>query len=95
MPIVRRQLLTFMACGLLPLPTLVRAQGRAGESDPLYDKAVDVVLKERRASISFVQRHLGIGYNRAANILEAMENAGIVSKASPTGRRDILVPTRD
>lgn len=68
---------------------------RAGESDPLYDKAVDVVLTERRASISFVQRHLGIGYNRAANILEAMENAGIVSKASPTGKRDILVPTRD
>ena len=68
---------------------------RSGEGDPLYDKAVDVVLREKRASISFVQRHLGIGYNRAANILEAMETAGIVSKASPTGRRDILVPTRD
>ncbi len=68
---------------------------RAGEADPLYDKAVDVVLSERRASISFVQRHLGIGYNRAANILEAMENAGVVSKASATGKREILVPSRD
>ncbi len=68
---------------------------RAGEADPLYDKAVDIVLSERRASISFVQRHLGIGYNRAANILEAMESAGIVSKASPTGKREILVPNRD
>lgn len=68
---------------------------RSGEGDPLYDKAVDVVLREKRASISFVQRHLGIGYNRAANILEAMESAGIVSKANATGRRDILVPTRD
>ena len=68
---------------------------RAGESDPLYDKAVDIVLSERRASISFVQRHLGIGYNRAANILEAMENAGVVSKANATGKREILVPGRD
>ncbi len=68
---------------------------RAGESDPLYDKAVDIVLSERRASISFVQRHLGIGYNRAANILEAMESAGVVSKANSSGKREILVPTRD
>ena len=68
---------------------------RSGEGDPLYDKAVDIVLREKRATISFVQRHLGIGYNRAANILEAMESAGIVSKANATGRRDILVPTRD
>ena len=68
---------------------------RSGESDPLYDKAVAIVLSEKRASISFVQRHLGIGYNRAANLLEAMETAGIVSKATASGKRDILVPTRD
>lgn len=66
---------------------------RSGETDPLYDQAVQVVLSEKRASISFVQRHLGIGYNRAANILEAMEEAGIVSKASATGKRSILVNT--
>ena len=68
---------------------------RAGESDPLYDKAVNIVLSEKRATISFVQRHLGIGYNRAANLLEAMEQAGIVSKASSSGKRTILVPTRE
>jgi S-DNA-T family DNA segregation ATPase FtsK/SpoIIIE len=67
---------------------------RSGEEDPLYDQAVAIVLSEKRASISFVQRHLGIGYNRAANLLEAMETAGIVSKASSTGRREILVPDR-
>lgn len=67
---------------------------RSGESDPLYDKAVAVVLEEKRASISFVQRHLGIGYNRAANLLEAMEAAGLVSKPSAMGKRTILVPER-
>ena len=65
---------------------------RSGESDPLYDKAVDLVLRERRATISFVQRHLGVGFNRAANLLEAMEEARIVSKANSMGRREILVP---
>ena len=68
---------------------------RSGESDPLYDQAVAIVLSEKRASISFVQRHLGIGYNRAANLLEAMEDAGIVSKAAASGKRTILVPTND
>ena len=50
---------------------------------------------EKRASISFVQRHLGIGYNRAANLLEAMESAGLVSKPSSMGKRTILVPDRN
>lgn len=68
---------------------------RSGESDPLYDKAVALVLEEKRASISFVQRHLGIGYNRAANLLEAMESAGLVSKPSSMGKRTILVPDRN
>lgn len=65
---------------------------RSGESDPLYDKAVKVVLHEKRPSISLVQRHLGIGYNRAANILEAMEDAGLVSKPNAVGKRTLLVP---
>lgn len=68
---------------------------RAGEADPLYDRAVAIVLEEKRASISYVQRQLGIGYNRAANLLEAMETAGIVSKPTAMGKRTILVPTRD
>jgi S-DNA-T family DNA segregation ATPase FtsK/SpoIIIE len=63
-----------------------------GESDALYDQAVQVVLKNRRASISLVQRHLRIGYNRAARLLEQMEQSGVVSPMQSNGNRDILVP---
>jgi len=65
-----------------------------GEKDPMYDQAVEVVLKNRRASISLVQRHLKIGYNRAARLVEDMEKAGLVSAMSGSGQRDILVPAR-
>jgi S-DNA-T family DNA segregation ATPase FtsK/SpoIIIE len=67
----------------------------AGEADPLYDQAVEIVLKNRRASISLVQRHLRIGYNRAARLLEDMERAGMVSPMQSNGNREILVPARD
>ena len=63
-----------------------------GEADALYDQAVQVVLKNRRASISLVQRHLRIGYNRAARLLEQMETSGVVSPMQSNGNRDILVP---
>jgi len=66
--------------------------GADGEADALYDEAVAVVLKHRRASISLVQRHLRIGYNRAARLLESMEQAGVVSAMQSNGNRDILVP---
>ncbi|CAB3711768.1 DNA translocase FtsK [Trinickia soli] len=66
-----------------------------GESDPLYDQAVEVVVKNRRASISLVQRHLRIGYNRAARLLEQMEQSGLVSAMSSNGNREILVPSRE
>ena len=65
-----------------------------GEKDPMYDQAVEVVLKNRRASISLVQRHLKIGYNRAARLVEDMEKAGLVSAMSGSGQREILVPVR-
>ncbi len=65
------------------------------ESDPLYDQAVDIVLKSRRASISLVQRHLRIGYNRAARLVEQMENAGLVSSMSSSGNREVLAPSHD
>ncbi|MES2482081.1 MAG: DNA translocase FtsK, partial [Pseudomonadota bacterium] len=65
-----------------------------GEKDPMYDQAVEVVLKNRKASISLVQRHLKIGYNRAARLVEDMEKAGLVSSMNGAGQRDILVPTR-
>jgi len=62
------------------------------EADPMYDEAVEIVLKNRRASISLVQRHLRIGYNRAARLLEQMEKSGLVSAMQGNGNRDILVP---
>ncbi|MEZ7910734.1 MAG: DNA translocase FtsK 4TM domain-containing protein [Propionivibrio sp.] len=64
--------------------------GGNGESDPLYDQAVEVVLKNRRASISLVQRHLRIGYNRSARLIEAMEKAGLVSAMDARGGREVL-----
>jgi DNA segregation ATPase FtsK/SpoIIIE, S-DNA-T family len=68
--------------------------GPAGEADPMYDQAVGIVLQHRRASISLVQRHLRIGYNRAARLLEQMEKSGLVSSMSTNGNRDIMVPAR-
>ena len=71
------------------------ADGATGaEQDPMYDQAVEVVLKNRKASISLVQRHLKIGYNRAARLVEDMEKAGLVSAMSGSGQREILVPAR-
>ncbi|MBL8468397.1 DNA translocase FtsK [Methyloversatilis discipulorum] len=66
-----------------------------GESDPLYDQAVEVVLKTRRPSISLVQRHLRIGYNRAARLIEQMERSGLVSPMNATGGREVLAPARE
>jgi len=71
------------------------AGGGDGESDPLYDQAVAVVLQNKRASISLVQRHLRIGYNRAARLLEQMEKSGLVSAMATNGNRDIIVPRRE
>jgi S-DNA-T family DNA segregation ATPase FtsK/SpoIIIE len=70
------------------------AAGRNGESDPLYDQAVEMVLRTRRASISLVQRHLRIGYNRAARLIEQMEQAGLVSAMQTNGNREVLVPAK-
>jgi len=64
------------------------------ESDPLYDQAVEIVTKSRRASISLVQRHLRIGYNRAARLIEQMERAGLVSSMATNGNREVLVPSK-
>jgi S-DNA-T family DNA segregation ATPase FtsK/SpoIIIE len=68
--------------------------GPGNESDPMYDQAVGIVLQHRRASISLVQRHLRIGYNRAARLLEQMEKSGLVSAMGNNGNRDIIVPAR-
>jgi S-DNA-T family DNA segregation ATPase FtsK/SpoIIIE len=67
---------------------------QGGEADPLYDQAVEIVMRTRRASISLVQRHLRIGYNRAARLIEQMEQAGLVSSMQSNGNREVLVPAK-
>jgi len=70
----------------------VSVEGADAESDPMYDQAVAIVLQTRRPSISLVQRHLRIGYNRAARLIEQMERAGLVSPMQTNGNREVLVP---
>ncbi|HEX3996642.1 MAG TPA: DNA translocase FtsK, partial [Acetobacteraceae bacterium] len=68
--------------------------GMAGASDgdkSLFDQAVDIVAREGKASTSFIQRHLNIGYNKAAKLIEQMEKEGIISTANHVGKREILV----
>jgi S-DNA-T family DNA segregation ATPase FtsK/SpoIIIE len=67
---------------------------QTGEKDPLYDQAVEIVVRTRRPSISLVQRHLRIGYNRAARLIEDMEKAGLVSSMQSNGNREVLVPAK-
>lgn len=66
------------------------SDSEANENDPLYKEAVDLIMREGKASTSFIQRHLKIGYNRAARIIDMMEQAGIVSAANHVGKREIL-----
>ncbi|HEV2677706.1 MAG TPA: DNA translocase FtsK 4TM domain-containing protein [Aliidongia sp.] len=67
------------------------SDGGDGSND-LYDKAVALVTREKKASTSFVQRHLQIGYNRAARIMERMEQEGVVSQSNHVGKREVLAP---
>jgi len=69
--------------------------GNLGESNDLYDQAVAIVLRDGKASTSYIQRRLGIGYNRAASIIERMEQEGVVGPANHAGKREILVPTEN
>ena len=76
------------------VPGTVDLGDDAESKEPLYDEAVAFVLESRRASISSVQRKLRIGYNRAARLIETMEQAGVVSPMNANGGRDVLVPKR-
>ena len=67
------------------------AGGKSNSADALYDEAVAIVAREGKASTSFIQRHLQIGYNRAARIIEQMEKEGVISPANRVGRREVLV----
>jgi len=66
-------------------------EGNGSSGDDLYDRAVAVVIRDRKASTSYVQRRLQIGYNRAASLIERMEQEGVVGPANHAGKRDILV----
>jgi S-DNA-T family DNA segregation ATPase FtsK/SpoIIIE len=66
--------------------------GEDAEADPLYDQAVQVVLESRKASISYVQRRLRVGYNRAARLVEQMERSGLVGPLQGNGAREVLAP---
>lgn len=68
--------------------------GTGDADDPLYEEALKIVLESRRASVSGVQRRLRIGYNRAARLIERMEQAGVVGPLQPNGNREVLVPPR-
>ncbi len=67
-------------------------EGGGGSGDDLYDQAVQVVLRDKKVSTSYIQRRLQIGYNKAASLIERMENEGLISSANATGKREILVP---
>ncbi|MDR3390664.1 MAG: DNA translocase FtsK 4TM domain-containing protein [Sulfuriferula sp.] len=85
--------------GILDTPEDIEAAGESSggdaEADPLYDEAVALVLRTRRPSISAVQRHLRIGYNRAARLIEAMESAGLVSPMQSNGNREVIGQHRE
>ena len=65
------------------------------ENDPLYEKALSLILKEKKVSTSFLQRHFAIGYNRAARMVDIFEKKGIISAANSMGRRQVLIDKND
>ena len=69
--------------------------GEGGSGDALYDQAVAVVLRDKKVSTSYIQRRLQIGYNKAASLIERMENEGLISQANATGKREILVGDKE
>ena len=70
---------------------MAEAEDMGGSGDELYDRAVAVVLRDRKVSTSYIQRRLSIGYNRAATLIERMEEEGLISGANHAGKREILV----
>jgi S-DNA-T family DNA segregation ATPase FtsK/SpoIIIE len=78
-----------------PCPDSASSEERESRQDDLYDKAVAIVLRDRKASTSYLQRRLSIGYNRAADVIERMEREGVIGPANNVGRREILITGRD
>jgi len=80
--------------GITEIPEPIEEE-QGEPTDSLFDRAVDIVAKDRKASTSYIQRRLAIGYNRAAGIIERMEAEGMIGPADATGRRDVLLPLPD
>jgi S-DNA-T family DNA segregation ATPase FtsK/SpoIIIE len=78
--------------GISGEPATANGEEGDGEADPLYDQAVRIVAETRRASVSGIQRRLKIGYNRAARLVETMEQAGLVGPLQSNGFREVLAP---
>jgi S-DNA-T family DNA segregation ATPase FtsK/SpoIIIE len=76
-------------------PYALMSSGNSQEGDDLYDKALAVVARERRATTSYIQRRLQIGYNRAASLIERMEEDGVISRPNHKGVRDVLLPEHE
>ena len=72
----------------------VLSLGSEGLDDTLYDQAVAIVAKDRKCSISYIQRKLGIGYNKAAKLVEQMEEHSVITPANHVGKREILIDER-
>jgi S-DNA-T family DNA segregation ATPase FtsK/SpoIIIE len=70
------------------------SEGSGSGYDALYDQAVDLVCRERKASTSYLQRHFQVGYNRAARMIDRMEADGVISASNAVGRREVLAPGR-
>jgi S-DNA-T family DNA segregation ATPase FtsK/SpoIIIE len=91
---LRRQGAPTYVSGITDVPAQsdIASGGREPRAEDLYDRAVAIVLKDGKASTSYIQRRLSIGYNRAADLIERMEREGIISAANGVGKREILVP---
>jgi DNA segregation ATPase FtsK/SpoIIIE, S-DNA-T family len=74
---------------------LMSSGGNSGSGDDLYDKALAIVARERKATTSYIQRRLQIGYNRAASLIERMEQDGVVSRPNHKGLREVLLPDHE
>jgi len=74
---------------------LMGGAGNSGSGDDLYDKALALVARERKATTSYIQRRLQIGYNRAASLIERMEQEGVVSSPNHKGVREVLLPDHE
>jgi len=76
-------------------PFSLYGEGNGNSGDDLYDKALAIVARDRKATTSYIQRRLEIGYNRAARLIERMEEEGVISRPNHKGLREVLLPEHE